>query len=193
MAHWVPFLSYPRLATMRRLPLVVFLLQCGLYSVGLCIYHPYTALRAWKKASDVELSAGSAAWVATARIAEDDRKDFGHPQASGFHGPRQATTGKGPSTRRLGPACLLARSHFRARLARQDHIKSSRDGNPPLHSMTLSARTRNSGGTCRPSASAVLKLSANSNLVGNSTGRSAGLVPFNILSTSAAARRYMSA
>ena len=52
-----------------------------------------------------------------------------------------------------------------------------------VHSITSSARARSVGGTVRPSALAVLRLITNSILVGNSTGRSPGLVPFKILST----------
>ena len=46
-----------------------------------------------------------------------------------------------------------------------------------LHSMTLSARTRNDSGIMRPSGLAVLRLITSSNLVGCSTGMSASLVP----------------
>ncbi len=49
--------------------------------------------------------------------------------------------------------------------------------------ITSSARKRTVGGIVRPSALAVLRLMTNSNLVGCSTGRSAGLAPFKILST----------
>src|SRR5262249_49197801 len=49
------------------------------------------------------------------------------------------------------------------------------------HSITSSARTSSVGGRSRPSALAVLRLMTNSNLVGNSTGRSATGVPFSIL------------
>src|SRR5262249_52477556 len=51
------------------------------------------------------------------------------------------------------------------------------------HSMTSSARARIDGGTVRPSNCAVLRLTTSSNRVGCSTGRSAGFVPFKILST----------
>src|SRR5215831_13476724 len=54
---------------------------------------------------------------------------------------------------------------------------------PFHHSITLSARARNAGGTVKPSALAVLRLMTNSNMVGCSTGRSAGWAPFRILST----------
>jgi len=50
------------------------------------------------------------------------------------------------------------------------------------YSITSSARASKAGGMVRPSAFAVLRLIAKSNLVGCSTGRSAGLAPRNILS-----------
>src|SRR5712691_5442544 len=48
------------------------------------------------------------------------------------------------------------------------------------HSITSSARARSDCGTVRPSALAVFKLMTSSNLVGCSTGRSAGLAPLRI-------------
>src|SRR5262245_30028812 len=51
------------------------------------------------------------------------------------------------------------------------------------HSIISSARACIDGGTLRPSAFAVVRLMINSNLVGCSTGRSAGLAPRRILST----------
>jgi hypothetical protein len=45
------------------------------------------------------------------------------------------------------------------------------------HSITSSARTRSDSGTVSPSALAVLRFTASSNLAGRSIGRSAGLVP----------------
>src|SRR5262249_51224354 len=50
------------------------------------------------------------------------------------------------------------------------------------HWITSSARCSSDGGIVRPSAFAVLRLITSSNLVGCSTGRSAGLAPFTILS-----------
>jgi hypothetical protein len=67
-----------------------------------------------------------------------------------------------------------------------------RDELAPLHSMTSSASASSIGGISRPSALAALRLITISNLVGCSTGRSAGLVPFKILITYVAARRYKS-
>jgi len=45
--------------------------------------------------------------------------------------------------------------------------------------MTSSARASSIGGMVMPSALAALRLMTNSNLVGNSTGKSPGLLPFN--------------
>src|SRR5215470_13467696 len=61
------------------------------------------------------------------------------------------------------------------------------------HSITRSARANRGGGTVRPRALAVLRLMTSSNLVGCSTGSSAGLAPFRILSIYVAARLYKSA
>ena len=52
-----------------------------------------------------------------------------------------------------------------------------------FYSMILSALTSRVGEIVRPSALAVFWLIHNSSVVGNSTGKSAGLAPFNILST----------
>src|SRR6516162_4577187 len=48
------------------------------------------------------------------------------------------------------------------------------------HSITSSARAERPGGTSRPSALAVFRLSTNSNVVDCTTGRSAGFSPFRI-------------
>src|SRR5262245_32468488 len=61
---------------------------------------------------------------------------------------------------------------------------------PPVHYwITSSARSSSGGGMVRPSALAVLRLMMNSNLLGCSTGRSAGFTPLRILPTNVAARR----
>ena len=54
---------------------------------------------------------------------------------------------------------------------------------PSHHSITSSARARSIGGISRPSAWAVVRLRTRSNLVGCSTGMSAGFAPRRILST----------
>jgi hypothetical protein len=51
------------------------------------------------------------------------------------------------------------------------------------YSITSSARSRRLAGTLSPSALAALPLMTSSNLLGCSTGRSAGFAPLNILST----------
>src|SRR5215470_3573246 len=58
--------------------------------------------------------------------------------------------------------------------------------------MTLSALASTFGGIVRPTCLAAFRLMMNSNFVGCSTGRSAGLAPFKILSTYVAARRSKS-
>jgi len=65
-------------------------------------------------------------------------------------------------------------------------------GSRRSHSITWSARARNAGDKVNPITLAVLRLTARSNIVGCSTGRSAGFAPFKILSTRSAARRYLS-
>jgi len=60
------------------------------------------------------------------------------------------------------------------------------------YSMTSSARVSSVGGMLRPIALADFKLITSSKRVGCSTGSSAGLAPFRILSTKTAARRYIS-
>jgi hypothetical protein len=60
------------------------------------------------------------------------------------------------------------------------------------HSITSSVRASSVGGSSRPSALAVIRLMTRSNLVGCSTGMSAGFAPRRILSTRSAARRNRS-
>jgi hypothetical protein len=57
------------------------------------------------------------------------------------------------------------------------------DAPPQRYSITSSARASTGAEISTPSAFAVLRLMNNSNLVGCSTGRSAGLAPLRILST----------
>jgi hypothetical protein len=58
-----------------------------------------------------------------------------------------------------------------------------------IHSMISSARVNTGCGIVRPSVLAVLRLMISSNVVGCSTGRSAGFAPLRILSTYAVERR----
>src|SRR6516162_5234556 len=78
---------------------------------------------------------------------------------------------------RHGRLLRARRERPRGRRAEQrDEIASD-------HSITSSARASSVGGIVRPSARAVTRLITKSNLVGCSTGRSAGLAPRRILST----------
>src|SRR5262245_46420070 len=70
---------------------------------------------------------------------------------------------------------------LRARRQRPgDCTAEQRDERAPPHSITSSARASSIGGTSRPSALAVLRLTISSNLVGAWTGRSVGrsFIPF---------------
>ena len=60
----------------------------------------------------------------------------------------------------------------------------------PLHSITSSARASSEGGISRPIAFAALRLMTSSNLVGCSTGISAGFAPLRTRSTISAPRRH---
>src|SRR6202030_1074591 len=81
----------------------------------------------------------------------------------------------------------------RAQAARRGHRGAQQEHQlAPPHSMTSSAWARMEGGTVRPSALAVLRLITSSNLVGCSTGRSAGLAPLRTLSTYVARWRHVS-
>src|SRR5262249_36062319 len=67
-----------------------------------------------------------------------------------------------------------------------------RDDCTTFHSINSSARSRNESGIASPSALAVFTLITSSNLVGCSTGRSAGRIPCKILCTYEAPRRNKS-
>src|SRR5262249_18574076 len=77
------------------------------------------------------------------------------------------------------PLGLLRARHERPR----GRAAEQRDERATLHSITSSARASSVGGISRPSAFATIRLTTRSNLVGCSTGMSAGLVPRKILST----------
>src|SRR5262249_26174640 len=73
-------------------------------------------------------------------------------------------------------------TRLRPRRKRPRHRRGAeqRDELATSHSMTSSAMASTPGGTVRPSAFAVFKLSTRSNLVGCKTGRSAGFAPLRI-------------
>ena len=66
-----------------------------------------------------------------------------------------------------------------AALLSEESPAASRDA--PRYSITSSASASNPGGNARPSVFAVLRFRTSSNLVGCSTGRSAGFAPFKIM------------
>src|SRR4029453_8819480 len=72
----------------------------------------------------------------------------------------------------------------------RDRRAEQTDELAPLHSIASSARARSVGGISRPSTLAVVRLMMRSNLVGCSTGMSAGFAPPRILSTRSAGRRW---
>src|SRR5262245_28698094 len=80
---------------------------------------------------------------------------------------------------------------LRPRRERPRHRRAAEKGDETatVHSITSSARASSVGEISRPSTLAVVRLMVKSNLVGCSTGRSAGFAPRRILSTSSAARR----
>src|SRR6516225_3523493 len=84
------------------------------------------------------------------------------------------------------PVALLRARRERPRRRR---AAEERDELAAFHSITSSARASNDCGTSSPRALAVIRLMTKSNLVGCSTGRSAGFAPRKILSAKSAARR----
>src|SRR5262249_31252072 len=89
------------------------------------------------------------------------------------------------------PMHLALASLLRARRERP-HSRAAEQGDDlasPHHSMTSSARASKIGGTSKPKALAVFRLT---NLVPCCTGRSAGFAPLRILSTKLAERYHMS-
>src|SRR5262249_40029296 len=87
---------------------------------------------------------------------------------------------------RMSPLWLrsaMKEPHYRLLCPRRERPRRRRSAEqrdelaPPDHSITSSARASKVGGTSRLSALAVLRLNTNSNLVGWTTGRSAGLAP----------------
>jgi len=83
----------------------------------------------------------------------------------------------------------LALLRARRERPRSRRAGEQRDELSPHHSITSSARARNVSGMLKPIPLAALRLTISSNLVGCSTGRSAGFAPLKILSTKIAARR----
>src|SRR5207253_5816411 len=94
---------------------------------------------------------------------------------------------RGVERRRYGlqhPNSVTLRRLLRVRRERPRHRATDKsDELASLHSITSSARASSVGGTSMPSAFAVLRLIASSNLVGCWTGSSAGFSPRRMRST----------
>src|SRR5262249_33840465 len=106
----------------------------------------------------------------------------GSDYASGFAGRAAANKTNHRHRRLLRPR----RERPRSRTANE------RDEIAALHSITSSARASSVGAMLTPSAFAVVRLITRSNLVGCSTGMSAGFAPRKILSANSPARRNRS-
>src|SRR5262249_22050296 len=91
--------------------------------------------------------------------------------------------------REAGSGCASEKPDHRHRLLRARRERPSgraaeqRYELAPVHSITSSARNRNDSGIVSPSTLAVVRLMMRSNLVGCSTGMSAGFAPRRIMST----------
>jgi len=94
-----------------------------------------------------------------------------HSRGLVFSAPHPTNGGRGAGRSRANLAMISA--------GRAD----GRDEVAPFHSITSSARSRKVSEIFSPNALAVFILTISSNCVGCSTGRSAGLAPFRILST----------
>ena len=90
--------------------------------------------------------------------------------------------------RRISSGCCARAASGHAAAAPPSSVMNSRRS----HSITSSARASSVGGGDRSSALVVFRLMISSNLIGCSTGRSAGFAPLKILSTHVAARRNKS-
>src|SRR5580700_3023046 len=93
--------------------------------------------------------------------------------------PTQSSKNAGGCLAQGGLAAVIRSPHWRDKRAKQD----GRAEGLAAHWITESASASNLSGISRPIAFAVLTFITNSNLVGCSTGRSAGFAPLAILST----------
>jgi hypothetical protein len=84
-----------------------------------------------------------------------------------------------------------APARYKTAINRPEHLQK-RSACSGAYSIISSARSKIDCGISMPRVFAVLRLMVNSNLLGSSTGRSAGFAPLRILSTYVAARRQRS-
>src|SRR5271169_4111270 len=96
-----------------------------------------------------------------------DRQIDRHPNRLQFGGANSAPT---PAAQPASTSRLCCRAH-----APEQQVSAT------YYSITSSARARIDGGTVKPSALAVLRLTTSSKVVGCWTGRSAGFSPLRIL------------
>jgi hypothetical protein len=100
--------------------------------------------------------------------------------------PRRALPpGAGRARRGVLHACRDAGRFHRDEEQAAEAVSHGGEGSraSTRYSITWSARPSTDGGIVSPRARAVFRLMTNSNFVGCSTGRSAGLAPLRILST----------
>src|SRR6185369_431440 len=114
-------------------------------------------------------------------VAPLDITEIAQALAKNAQGRLQIGDGEHAQPRQLG--LLRLRERRRAKGGKRKYHFA------PLHSITLSARSRMDCGIATPISFAVFLLITSSNLVGCSTGRSPGLAPLKILSTYFAAWR----
>ena len=89
----------------------------------------------------------------------------------------------GPGRPMISAPARWSRRHSVERRGEDGEGEAAEEGATVDHSMMWSTRAAIDGGNVRPSALAARMFTTNSNFVGCSTGRSAGLAPFRILST----------
>src|SRR5262245_65815340 len=154
-------------------------LQCGFRANG----DDQVGLRARQLRHDDE----GAAWIVHPLIVDGDISTFAKAKlfqlrAEGLIlGNRRRVVEQGTEHAKPNELARLLRA--RRQRPRGCRAAEKSDELAPSHSITSSARARSVGGTSRPSAFAVLRLIANSNLVGCITGKSAGLSPLRIWPT----------
>jgi hypothetical protein len=113
-------------------------------------------------------------------------RDFWHPRATALvRNPASLSDEQRDFHSPSRELCTRCERPRRRAAEKRDELAS-------FHSITPSARAKNVSGIVRPSALAVLRLTTRSNLVGCSTGISAGFTPRRILSTDPAVRRKRS-
>src|SRR5262249_53192113 len=122
-------------------------------------------------------------------VAAFDVPQFAQPLPEGI----DKVSACGHGVRPENPDAGKSRRLLRARRERPgSRCAEQGDELAAFHSITSSARASSVGGGSRPSAVAVVRLITRSNLVGCSTGMSAGFAPRKILSTNSPARRNRS-